>query len=111
MAEDQNVVQLDNTLVKQLLTSVQTLQSDVAAMKSGATGGPNLTQPPPAQPLCRRPTALLVAVAWILPLSDRDPMMEETPSKNLLPVIRMMTMSSHCQRLVMRLWKRPLSRS
>ena len=47
MAEDQNVVQLDNALVKQLVTSVQTLQSEVAALKSGATGGSNLTQPPP----------------------------------------------------------------
>ena len=47
MAEDQNVVQLDNALVKQLVTSVQTLQSELAALKSGATGGSNVTQPPP----------------------------------------------------------------
>ena len=36
MAEDQ---QLDNNLVTQLLTSVKTLQAEVAALKSGATGG------------------------------------------------------------------------
>ena len=47
MAEDQNVIQLDNALVKQLVTSVQTLQSEVAALKSGATGGSHVTQPPP----------------------------------------------------------------
>ena len=37
--------QLDNDLVKQLLTTVQTLQSDVAALKSGATGGSSAQAP------------------------------------------------------------------
>ena len=46
MAEDQSAVQLDNALIKQLVSSVQTLQLDVAALKSGATGGSNLIQPP-----------------------------------------------------------------
>ena len=46
MAEDQSAVQLDNALIKQLVSSVQTLQSDLAALKSGATGGSNLIQPP-----------------------------------------------------------------
>ena len=37
--------QLDNALVKQLLTTVQTLQSDVADLKSGATGGSSTQLP------------------------------------------------------------------
>ena len=39
MAEDQPASQLDNALVTQLLTSVKTLQAEVAALKDGATGG------------------------------------------------------------------------
>ena len=45
MAEDQPASQLENNLVTQLLTSVKTLQAEVAALKSGATGGSG-SQPP-----------------------------------------------------------------
>ena len=109
MADDQNAVQLDNVLVKQLLTSVQTLQLDMAALKSGATGGSNLIQPFLGAVTLSQTDSVVSGSDTDLLLSNRDLMKEETPRKNLLPVMRMTTMSSRCQRPVMRSWKQPLS--
>ena len=39
MVEDQPASQMDNTLVTQVLILVKTLQAEVAALRSGATGG------------------------------------------------------------------------
>jgi len=39
MANDLSQVPLDNKLIRKFLTSDETLQSDAAAPKSGATGG------------------------------------------------------------------------
>lgn len=39
MSEEQSTLQLDSSLIKQFFTTIQTLQSDVAVLKSGATGG------------------------------------------------------------------------
>lgn len=66
MAEDQTAVQVDNALIKQLLTSVQTLQLDVAALKSGATGGSHLIQPPSG-------TATLSQTDSVVSGSSKDP--------------------------------------
>ena len=81
----------------------------MATLKSGATGGSNLIQP-------LLGAATPSQIDSVVSGSDTDPPAKQQISdegrdskEEPPPVMRMTTMSSHCQRPVMRSWKQPLS--